>query len=133
MHGNAAESPEKVPNNPAPRFRAAKKPRFVKAALARTRMEQLTPKTITTAAAFKAELRRIRTAGYAIDDEEQYLGLRCIAMPVLCYTRQVFATMCVLGPKHRMTRQKLLAVRAPLTTLSERLSQRLGYAPGRRE
>jgi DNA-binding IclR family transcriptional regulator len=97
------------------------------AALARTRMERLTPKTITTTTAFEAELRRIRNAGYAIDDEEQYLGLRCIAMPAFCYTGQVFATMCVLGPKHRMTQQKLAAVRVPLSRLSRRLSERLGY------
>jgi DNA-binding IclR family transcriptional regulator len=101
----------------------------MRAALARTRMERLTPKTITTHAAFEAELRRIRAAGYALDDEEQHLGLRCIAMPVFCYTRQVFAAMCVLGPKQRMTHQKLLAVRTPLGALSRKLSERLGYLP----
>ena len=99
----------------------------VRAALARTRLERLTRKTITSQAAFEAELRRIRSAGYAVDDEEQHEGLRCIAMPVFCYTGQVFASMCVLGPKHRMTHQKLQAVRAPLAALSRRLSQRLGY------
>jgi DNA-binding IclR family transcriptional regulator len=71
---------------------------------------------------------RIRADGYAIDDEEQYEGLRCIAMPVFCYTGQVFASMCVLGPTHRMTRQELLAVRGPLATLSRTLSERLGAA-----
>jgi DNA-binding IclR family transcriptional regulator len=99
----------------------------VQAALRRTPMARLTPKTITTQAAFDLELRRIRAAGYAIDDEEQHLGLRCIAMPVFCYTGQVFASMCVLGPKHRMTHQKLQAVRAPLAALSRKLSRRLGY------
>lgn len=99
----------------------------VKAALARTRMEKLTPKTITTLAAFDSELRRIRAAGYAIDDEEQFLGLRCIAMPVFCYTGQVVASMCVVGPKHRMTLQKVQAARAPLAALSQKLSERLGY------
>lgn len=99
----------------------------VKAVLSRTRMERLTPKTITSQAAFEAELRRIRAAGYAIDDEEQHEGLRCIAMPVFCYTGQVFASMCVLGPKQRMTHQKLQNVRVPLSALSRELSQRLGY------
>lgn len=98
----------------------------VQAALARTRMEPLTPKTITTPKAFEAELRRIRAAGYALDDEEQYEGLRCIAMPVFCYTGQVFGSMCVLGPKHRMTHQKLQTVRGALAELSRKLSGRLG-------
>ena len=79
--------------------------------------------------AFEAELRRIRSAGYAIDDEEQFEGLRCIAMPVFCYTGDVIASMCVVGPKHRMTHQKLTAVRVPLARLSRRLSERLGAGP----
>jgi DNA-binding IclR family transcriptional regulator len=98
----------------------------VRAALARTRMARLTPKTIITPKAFEAELRRIRAAGYAVDDEEQYEGLRCIAMPVFAYTGQVFASMCVLGPRHRMTQQKLAGVREPLGELSRKLSARLG-------
>ena len=98
------------------------------AALARARMVRLTPKTITTRAAFEAELRRIRTAGHAIDDEEQHEGLRCMAMPVFGYSGQVLASMCVLGPKHRMTQQKLNAVRAPLAALCRRLSERLGFS-----
>jgi len=98
----------------------------VRAALAKTRMERLTPKTITTRAAFDAELKRIRAAGYAIDDEEQYLGLRCVAMPVFCYSGEVIASMCVVGPKHRMTNRKLAEVRGPLAVLSRRMSERLG-------
>jgi IclR family acetate operon transcriptional repressor len=50
-------------------------------------------------------------------------------MPVFSYTGQVFASMCVLGPKHRMTHQKLHTVRVPLAALSAKLSQRLGYSP----
>jgi DNA-binding IclR family transcriptional regulator len=98
----------------------------VDAALAGVKMERRTPKTITTRAAFHAELRRIRAAGYAIDDEEQFEGLRCIAMPVFCYTGRVIASMCVVGPKHRMTHQKVLAVRAPLAAISTQLTERLG-------
>jgi DNA-binding IclR family transcriptional regulator len=99
----------------------------VKAALAKTVMERYTPKTITTLAAFEAELRRIQAVGYAVDDEEMHEGLRCVAMPVFYYTGQVLATICVLGPKHRMTQQKLQAVRGPLSLLSRKLSERLGY------
>ena len=99
----------------------------VQAALARSGFRRHTAKTIATEADFDAEMRRIRNAGYAIDDEEQHEGLRCIAMPVFCYTGQVIASMCVLGPKHRMTHQKLLAVRGPLTRFSRLLSERLGY------
>jgi DNA-binding IclR family transcriptional regulator len=99
----------------------------VQAALARTTMVAYTPKTITNPEALETELRRIRTAGYAIDDAEQHEGLRCIAMPVFCYTGEVIGSMCVVGPRHRMTHQKLQAVRAPLERCSRQLSERLGY------
>jgi IclR family acetate operon transcriptional repressor len=99
----------------------------VQTELARTGMPRLTPKTITTRAAFDAELRRIRAAGHAIDDEEQYEGLRCIAMPVFTYSGRVYGSMCVLGPKQRMTHQKLLAARVPLARLAAQLSELLGY------
>jgi DNA-binding IclR family transcriptional regulator len=101
----------------------------VLAALKRENMIALTPKTITTQAAFETELRRIKTAGYAIDDEEQFEGLRCIAMPIFSYTGQVAGSMCVVGPKHRMTHQKLMAVRGPLSLISAKLSNKLGYVP----
>ncbi|HET9206518.1 MAG TPA: IclR family transcriptional regulator C-terminal domain-containing protein, partial [Burkholderiaceae bacterium] len=101
----------------------------VRAALARTSMERLTPKTITSRARFEAELRRIRTAGYAIDDEEQFEGLRCVAMPVFSHTGEVAGSMCVVGPKHRLTHQKLAAVRAPLARMARQLSEHLGHTP----
>lgn len=103
-------------------------PSALRAALAANPLERHTPKTIVTQAALEAELRRIRNAGYAIDDEEQYEGLRCIAMPVFDHTGEVVASMCVVGPKHKMTHQRLLLVRAPLGEASARLSNRLGHA-----
>lgn len=99
----------------------------LQAALARTPLQAYTAKTITTHEGLQAELRRVRNAGYAIDDEEQHEGLRCIAMPVHDRSGEVVAAMCVLGPRHRMTHQKLLAVRGPLQAQSTRLSQRLGH------
>lgn len=99
----------------------------VVASLCRQPMVALTPKTITTLPAFEQELRRIRSAGYAIDDEEQFEGLRCIAMPVFCHTGEVVGSMCVVGPKHRLTHQKIAAVRTHLSARAAELSQRLGH------
>jgi DNA-binding IclR family transcriptional regulator len=97
------------------------------ALLARLRFERHTPKTITTRAEFEAELRRIRTAGYAIDDEEHLEGIRCIAMPVFGHAGQVVASMCAVGPKSRMTHQRLRELRAPLAELARELSESLGW------
>jgi DNA-binding IclR family transcriptional regulator len=95
--------------------------------LSRMRFARHTAKTIATRAAFEAELRRIRAAGYAIDDEEHIEGIRCIAMPVFGHSGQVLASICTLGPKSRMSYQKLRELRPPLADLSRQMSERLGY------
>jgi DNA-binding IclR family transcriptional regulator len=106
--------------------------------LARDRFERHTAKTLTTRAALEAEFRRIRAAGYAIDDEEHLEGIRCIAVPVFGHAGQVVASMCVVGPKSRMTHRQLRALRVPLLELAGALSKQLGWdetngvsAPGR--
>jgi DNA-binding IclR family transcriptional regulator len=95
--------------------------------LARMRFDRHTAKTIVTRAAFETELRRIRAAGYATDDEEHIEGIRCIAMPVFGHAGQVLGSLCTLGPKSRMSYQKLRELRRPVGELARRLSERLGY------
>lgn len=94
----------------------------------RLRFERFTPRTILTRAAFETELRRVRAAGCAIDDEEHVEGIRCIAAPVFSYTGQVVASLCSVGPKSRMTRQRLRELRQPLLAAAADLSERLGWA-----
>jgi DNA-binding IclR family transcriptional regulator len=102
-------------------------PQALDAVLDGVTFERRTAKTIVGREALLAELRRIRNAGYAIDDEEQYEGLRCVAMPVSGAEGETLATVCVVGPKHRMTHQKMVAVRGPLSVASRGLSRQLGH------
>jgi IclR family acetate operon transcriptional repressor len=94
--------------------------------LARLRYERHTSKTILTRAALEAELRRIRASGVAMDDEEHIEGIRCIAAPVYTYSGQAVASLCAVGPKSRMTRQKLRALRAVVVAQAQDLSRQLG-------
>lgn len=41
-----------------------------------------TPRTLTTLPAFLAELAAVRERGWAVDDEEEEVGVRCLAVPV---------------------------------------------------
>jgi DNA-binding IclR family transcriptional regulator len=95
--------------------------------VARLRFERHTAKTIATRPAFEAELRRIRSGGYATDDEEHIAGIRCVAMPVFGHAGQVLGSLCILGPKSRMSYQKLRELRTPLAEVARQLSERLGY------
>lgn len=97
--------------------------------LAHTRFTRYTPRTITTRSEFETHLTRIRAAGYAIDDEEHLEGIRCMAAPVFGPAGQVVASMCVVGPKNRLTHKRLRALRAPLLGLARALSKQLGWRP----
>jgi IclR family acetate operon transcriptional repressor len=99
------------------------------ALLGRLRFERFTARTIATPAAFEADLRRVRATGCAFDDEEHIEGIRCVAAPVVCYTGSVIASLCVVGPRTRLTRRRLRELRPTLLAQARDLSIRLGWSP----
>jgi DNA-binding IclR family transcriptional regulator len=104
--------------------------------LDRITYERYTPRTIVQRRALETELRRIRSAGCANDDEEHIEGIRCVAAPVRIYSGQVVASLCTVGPKSRMTRARLRDLSVPLVKIAAAVSERLGASldtGGRRE
>jgi IclR family acetate operon transcriptional repressor len=73
----------------------------VRALLARTGMPAATEKTITTADGFLAALEDVRRLGYAIDDNEQEIGVRCLAVSVP--NSPTAAAISISGPAGRVT------------------------------
>jgi DNA-binding IclR family transcriptional regulator len=57
---------------------------------------RFTKRTISSQATFLAELARVRQNGYAMDDEEEELGIRCIAAPIFS-SGEVSAAVSVTG------------------------------------
>ena len=84
-----------------------------------------TPRTIVERDKLSRELVKIRSAGYALDDEEMALGVRCIAAPVFALPGQIVAAVGVAGPATRVTRRTLLKIEKPLSAAVRRLSSRL--------
>ncbi|OEV03065.1 IclR family transcriptional regulator [Streptomyces nanshensis] len=76
-------------------------PDQVRALLARTGMPAATERTITTPDGFLAALEHVREAGYATDDNEQELGVRCIAVSVP--DSPTAAAISISGPAGRVT------------------------------
>lgn len=56
-----------------------------------------TSNTITSAGALRRELARVRKTGFAIDDEEEEMGVRCVAVPVFHPSGRFAAALSVTG------------------------------------
>ena len=88
--------------------------------------ETLTRKTLTDAEAMRAELRVTRERGYAIDDEETFDGVRCVAAPVRDHRDQIIAAMGISGPSTRLSLARAHDFGAYLRDLSHDFSVSLG-------
>ncbi len=73
----------------------------VEAILRAAGMEARTPNTITTSAALMDELAHVRARGYALDEQEQEVGVRCVG--VALPGDPVRAAISISGPVGRMT------------------------------
>jgi IclR family acetate operon transcriptional repressor len=76
-------------------------PPRVSALLARAGMPAQTPHTITDPERLARELDRIRHQGFAVDDAEQELGVRCVA--VVVPGGPSMTALSVSGPQTRLT------------------------------
>ncbi|MDA2802973.1 IclR family transcriptional regulator [Nocardiopsis suaedae] len=71
------------------------------ATVRRTGMPAATDRTITTPEDFADEMGRIRDRGYAIDDGEQEIGVRCLAVPV--QGGPAMMAVSISGPEARVS------------------------------
>ena len=69
----------------------------VTAIIGRAGLERRTAATITDADALLAHLAEVRDRGYAVDDEENEAGIRCIGAPVFDHTGAVMGGVSISG------------------------------------
>ncbi len=100
----------------------------LKAFLSSADLRPMTPRTLTAPANLEQELLRVRTQGYAIDDEEFAQGLRCLAAPVRNFTGNVVAAIGISGPVWRVTLDRVAQLAEFVKAAGCQLSQELGHA-----
>jgi DNA-binding IclR family transcriptional regulator len=91
-----------------------------------------TENTITDTAQLKEHLKMVRNQGYAIDNEENEKGVRCVGAPIYNEAGNAAAAISISGPAFRVTKkmaQEILKKEVMETAL--KISQRLGYREGR--
>jgi DNA-binding IclR family transcriptional regulator len=98
-----------------------------KAFLTQARLEPRTPKTITSVPQLEQELVKVRTQGYAFDDEEFTQGIRCIAGPVRNFSGRVTAALGISAPVWRVSLDRVAELTGVVMTTGAVLSQQLGY------
>ena len=102
-------------------------PETVEGVVRRYGLARQTSHTITDATEFARELERVRTQGFAIDDEEQEEGVRCVAVPVRDDSGQAIASLSISGPATRLNDDQMHALVEEIVDCGDKLSRRLGH------
>src|ERR1700758_4014320 len=101
--------------------------------LRKSGMEKRTPKTITTLPRLLKELEKVRTQGYAVDDEENNLGARCLGAPIFNQQGAIEASVGLSGTIGQVNAQTMPRIVEALKDAARHVSMQLGYrAPHRR-
>ena len=96
--------------------------------VATTPLTAYTAKTIIEPTVLSRHLRAVRADGYAVDDEETFAGVRCIAAPIYDHRQQVIAALGISGPSTRITHERLPHCAQIVMRIAAQLSADLGAA-----
>jgi IclR family acetate operon transcriptional repressor len=96
-------------------------------------LEAFTEHTITDRDALLAGLAEIRDRGWALDDEEKTLGMRCVAAPIFNEFREAIAGVSISGPTARMQAGGSVDYGALVREAAARITRAIGGAPGERQ
>jgi IclR family acetate operon transcriptional repressor len=90
-----------------------------------------TANTITDPDAFRDHLKIVRSQGYAMDDEENEQGIRCVGAPIFDGKGRPVAAISVSGSVFQMTKKVIHDVmKGEVMAAAAEISRRLGFKWG---
>jgi len=92
-------------------------------------LKPFTTNTITSPDRLRAELAAIRERGYAIDDAEHEIWVRCVAAPIRNASGHVFASISVTGAADRMTEDRVTRLAPLVVQTADSIARQLGWQP----
>jgi DNA-binding IclR family transcriptional regulator len=102
-------------------------PEQVNAILKKEKLTAYTDRTITRRDELVRELAGIREKGYAVDNEEHEVGVRCVAAPIRDRTGTVCAAVSVSIPTVRLTNRDIPRYRDIVVRAAGEISLKMGY------
>ena len=91
-------------------------------------LSRRTKNTITDSESLKAHLKMVRSQGFAIDDEENEAGIRCVGAPIFNQQGEAFAAISISGPTVRITKKLLQhLLKKEIIKTAAAISRDLGY------
>ena len=91
-------------------------------------LTQRTPNSITTSEALKNELQLIKSRGFAIDNEENEISIRCVGAPIFDYTGTPIAAISVSVPRTRMDQDRVGFLGPLVMQAAYQISKRKGFS-----
>jgi DNA-binding IclR family transcriptional regulator len=85
-----------------------------------------TPHSLATKSELKAQLLMIRKHGFALDNEELEIGLRCVATPIFDRDGRVSASLTIAGSSSRMRISAIEAYIEKAKLAAQKISAELG-------
>lgn len=89
--------------------------------------KKLTKNTISSKESFIKEVKLVKEQGYAVDDEELEIGLRCLAVPIFDYKGRVAASISISGSSSRIKKGSEKDIYNLLKEKAAIISKELGY------
>ena len=87
-----------------------------------------TKNTITNLQRFKKHLKNVTARGFAIDDEENEKGIRCVAAPIRNENGVVIGAMSISGPAIRLTLEAIHnTLKDQVCETASNISNKVGY------
>jgi len=93
-----------------------------------TKLIMRTNNTITEPGRLIEHLNIVKNQGYAIDDEENELGIRCVAAPILDAKGKPVAAISISGPAFRVTKRAIQdTLKKEVKNAASEISYLLGF------
>ena len=97
----------------------------VEAVVKQQGLKKRTPRTITSMARLLSDLERVKDEGYAVDDEENSLGARCLGAPVFDVTGNVIAALGASGTLTQVDEGSMPRLAEAVKEAARRISRQL--------